>query len=210
MAGLDVLFRAALLDQSLGQFRAFAIGDHPAGDVTAEDIQDHVEVEVGPFRRTEQLGDVPAPELIGSGRQQFRLLVGRMNQLVAALARLALLFQEAIHRANRAVIVALHRATSHKQRLASDPGSVLRADAPGLFPVPPGSVHVLAKAAQRSCGGKRPHDGRGSRKRATQTAHGKRRCVPTSVASSVTAAIRIRPPGPGSGIGCPNSAATFF
>jgi hypothetical protein len=29
---LDALFLAALLDKSLGQFRAFAIGDHPAGD----------------------------------------------------------------------------------------------------------------------------------------------------------------------------------
>ena len=36
--------RATLLDQSLGQLRTLAMRDHPAGDVAAEDIQDHVEV----------------------------------------------------------------------------------------------------------------------------------------------------------------------
>jgi hypothetical protein len=53
LIGLDALFLAALLDQSLGQFRAFAISDHPAGDVTAEDIEDHVEIKVGPFNWAE-------------------------------------------------------------------------------------------------------------------------------------------------------------
>ena len=89
----DALFLAALLDQSLGQFRAFAISDHPAGDVTTEDIEDDVQIEVRPFRGTEQLGDIPAPELIGSGGHQFWLFVRRMNQLIPALAGLATLFQ---------------------------------------------------------------------------------------------------------------------
>jgi hypothetical protein len=35
LTGLDVLFLAAVLDQPLGQLRAFTISDHPAGDVTA-------------------------------------------------------------------------------------------------------------------------------------------------------------------------------
>ena len=72
--------------------------DHATGDVAAEDIEKHVEVEVRPLRRTQQLGDVPAPKLIGSRGHEFRLLVGRMSQLIAALARLAALFQQAIHR----------------------------------------------------------------------------------------------------------------
>src|SRR5208282_6544648 len=62
LAGPDVLFRAALLDQPLGQLCTLAMRNHPAGDVAAEDIEDHVEVEVGPFGRPQQLGDVPAPE----------------------------------------------------------------------------------------------------------------------------------------------------
>src|SRR5207245_9394689 len=48
------------------------------GDVAAEHIEDHVEIEVRPLRRAQQLGDVPTPELIGRGGQQLRLLIGRM------------------------------------------------------------------------------------------------------------------------------------
>jgi hypothetical protein len=34
-----------LLDELLGQFGAFPVRDHPAGDVAAEDVQDDVEIE---------------------------------------------------------------------------------------------------------------------------------------------------------------------
>src|SRR5207245_9725887 len=43
LSALDVLFRATLLDQPLGQLCAFAPGPHPAGDVAAEHIEVHVE-----------------------------------------------------------------------------------------------------------------------------------------------------------------------
>ena len=73
----------------LGQFGALPIGDHPADDIAAEDVEDDVEIEVGPLGRTPQFGNIPAPELVGTGGQQFRLLVGRMDELIAALAILA-------------------------------------------------------------------------------------------------------------------------
>src|SRR6202162_2600567 len=92
----DGLFLATLLDQSLGQFGTLAHRDHPTRDVAAEDIEDHVEIKIGPFSWSEQLGDVPAPELIGSRGQQFRLLIGRMKQLIATLAGLAALLQQAV------------------------------------------------------------------------------------------------------------------
>jgi hypothetical protein len=44
--------------------------------------------------------------LIGSGGHELGLLVGRMRQLIAALAHLAVLFEQAIRGANRAVILA--------------------------------------------------------------------------------------------------------
>ena len=69
------MFDATVLDEELGEFGAFAQGDHPAGDVTTEDIEDHVEVEVSPYRRAQKFGDVPTPELIGSGRQEFGLAI---------------------------------------------------------------------------------------------------------------------------------------
>ena len=45
-AGLDVVPGHGLGDQLLGQLGALALGDHPADDVAAEDVEDHVEVEV--------------------------------------------------------------------------------------------------------------------------------------------------------------------
>ena len=50
--------------------------------------------------------DIPAPQLIGGGGHELGLLVGRMRQLIAALANLAVLVEQAIHGANRAVILA--------------------------------------------------------------------------------------------------------
>ena len=97
LTGPDVLLRATFLDQSLGQLRAFAISDHPPGNVTAEHVEDHVEVEVGPLDGSEQLADVPTPQLIRSRGQEFRFLIRRMGQLVAALAGLPALLEQTIH-----------------------------------------------------------------------------------------------------------------
>ena len=44
LTGLYVLFLAAVLDQPLGQLGAFAISDHPAGDITTEHIKEDVQV----------------------------------------------------------------------------------------------------------------------------------------------------------------------
>ena len=46
LTGLDVLFLTTLFDQPFGQLRAFVISDHPAGDVTAENIEEDVQVEM--------------------------------------------------------------------------------------------------------------------------------------------------------------------
>jgi hypothetical protein len=67
LTGGDLMLADGLLDESPGQFGAFLVRHHPAGDVPAEDVEDDVEVEVGPFGRTEQLGDVPTPKLVGGG-----------------------------------------------------------------------------------------------------------------------------------------------
>jgi hypothetical protein len=52
LTGEDALFGATVLDEPLCQFGTFAHGNHPAGDVATEHIEDHVEVEVRPFRGT--------------------------------------------------------------------------------------------------------------------------------------------------------------
>src|SRR5713226_5446178 len=52
LTGEDALFGATVLDEPLRQFGTFAHGNHPAGDVATEHIENHVEVEVRPFRGT--------------------------------------------------------------------------------------------------------------------------------------------------------------
>ena len=84
------MFAATVLDETLRQFGTFAHGDHPAGYVATENIEDHVEVKVSPLGRSKQLGDVPTPELIGSRGQELGLAIGGMGQLVAAFARFSL------------------------------------------------------------------------------------------------------------------------
>src|SRR5450759_420604 len=56
LVAADVLLCAGLADQRLGQRRGLPGGDHPAGDVAGVDVQDHVQVEVGPLGRAVQFG----------------------------------------------------------------------------------------------------------------------------------------------------------
>ena len=55
---LDALLAASSCKEFLGKLSAFAMGDHPAHSVAAEDIEHHVKVEVSPLGWPEQLSDV--------------------------------------------------------------------------------------------------------------------------------------------------------
>src|SRR5206468_11753830 len=68
----DALAGTRLANELLGQRRALAMSHHPAHDVAAEDIEHDVQVEVGPLRGPEELGDVPTPELVGPAGQELR------------------------------------------------------------------------------------------------------------------------------------------
>ena len=57
--GLDALLQAALLDEAGGERGGFPFGEHPTDDVSAEDVEQDIEIEVGPALRSEQAGDVP-------------------------------------------------------------------------------------------------------------------------------------------------------
>src|SRR5450631_1452052 len=106
VAGGNRVLADGLLEELRGQFGTFPSRHHPAGDVAAENIQDDIQIVVRPLDRTAQLGDVPAPKLVGAGGQQLRFLVSRMNELIAALARFSLLLKDAIYGANRAEVPA--------------------------------------------------------------------------------------------------------
>src|SRR3954463_6299791 len=83
------------------------IGDAPADAPAAEDVENDVEIEVGPFRRSGQLRDIPRPDLIGAFGEQFGLGVDRVAQLVAALPNLVMVVQDAVQGADRAEVDAL-------------------------------------------------------------------------------------------------------
>ena len=104
LLGVETLFVAALADQPPGQVGAFASGQQPAHHIAAEYVEHHVQVEVRPFGRAQQLGNVPGPDLVGRGGQQLGFLVARMPQLIAPLANFLGLMQDAVHRADRAEV----------------------------------------------------------------------------------------------------------
>jgi len=104
--GCDVFLLQCLGNEELGERGGFALGNHPSDDVAAEDIEDDVQVEAGPFGRALQLGDVPTPNLAGPDRQQFGLGVDGVHALTAPLPALMAGRQKPVHRADRAVIPA--------------------------------------------------------------------------------------------------------
>jgi hypothetical protein len=101
-AGDDALLDERLAHQPLRQAGALAMRQHPAHRITAEQIENHVQIIVAPLGRPEQLGDVPGPDLVRPRGHELRLDVLRMPQLVASFADLGRSVEQAVHRANRA------------------------------------------------------------------------------------------------------------
>ena len=69
LAWLDELFGAGFFDERGGKCGGFRQRHHPADEVAAEDIEEHVEIEVRPLHRAAQFRDVPAPQLVRCGGQ---------------------------------------------------------------------------------------------------------------------------------------------
>ena len=107
LAAGDALLGAGRGDQLLGQDGGFAGGDHPADDVAAENVEDDVQVEVGPLGPPEELGDVPAPQLVRLRREQLGTRVVGMPELVAPLPDLLIRRENPVHRALRRQVAAL-------------------------------------------------------------------------------------------------------
>ena len=68
---LDQLSVAGFAGQALGQFGRLAVSYYPTHDTTAEDVDDDVEVKIGPFGGAFELGDLPRPHLIRCGGGQL-------------------------------------------------------------------------------------------------------------------------------------------
>src|ERR1044071_686240 len=91
-------------DQLLCQLRALTLGDDPAYNIAAEDVDNHIQTVVTVLERPFEEGDVPTPDLVRSSGEQLRLFVLRMTRLGAALFTHLLCAQEAIHRRSRTQI----------------------------------------------------------------------------------------------------------
>ena len=102
----DLLLSAGVGDEPLSQRCRLCRRKHPANHIPAEDIQDDVEVEVGPCHGAQEFRDVPRPHLIGGGRQEFWFLIDRMTKLVPALPDLRLFLKEAVEGPDRTVVPA--------------------------------------------------------------------------------------------------------
>ena len=85
LVGLDPLLGTRFADQVFGQSSRLALSDQPADHVAAKDVQNGVEIVVGPLDRTTELGDIPTLQLIGAGGQQLGLGIGGVSKLVASL-----------------------------------------------------------------------------------------------------------------------------
>ena len=91
LVGFNVLLATALGDEALGERGTFSVSQHPANHVAGEDVEDDVEVVVGPLDGATKLRDIPRPNLVRRFGQQLRLGVVRMASLVPALSDLAVL-----------------------------------------------------------------------------------------------------------------------
>ena len=63
--------------------------------------------------RAEKFGDVPTPDLIQAGGQQLRFLVVGMTELIAVVAKLAGLLEDAVLGADRARVGLDHRISTY-------------------------------------------------------------------------------------------------
>jgi hypothetical protein len=82
-----------------GQFH-----NHPPGNVSSIEVDEHIELIIDPFGRAHELGDIPAPQLTWRSRHQLRLLIAWVSPLVPALTNLPVSAHNAVHGPQQAEI----------------------------------------------------------------------------------------------------------
>jgi len=81
------------------------ISRHPPNDIATENIQDDIQIVVGPLDRPFELGDIPGPNLVRFGGQQLGLGVHGMRSHGPPFLNFLMGGQEAIHGSYRTQIV---------------------------------------------------------------------------------------------------------
>ena len=74
LVGFNVLLATALGDEALGERGTFSVSQHPANHVAGEDVEDDVEVVVGPLGGATKLRDIPRPNWFGASANSSGLV----------------------------------------------------------------------------------------------------------------------------------------
>ena len=104
LAGLDAVLGEAILQEVFGELGVLLGGDGPANDEAAEEVNGDVKFEARAFFGSFKVGDVPAPDLIGSGGAEFGFAIDGVAGLIAAFAHFISGTQNAIHGAGGAEV----------------------------------------------------------------------------------------------------------
>jgi hypothetical protein len=103
----DTFFFASLENEAPRQRGGLSMRQKPANNVAAVDVEDDVQVVIVPPVRTEQLRDVPGPNLVRCCGAQLGFRIVRMSKLIASFPQAATLPQNAVHRTHGALIAPL-------------------------------------------------------------------------------------------------------
>jgi hypothetical protein len=82
------MFEIGLPDEKLRRLFTLSSPEKPSDDVSAEHVEQHVEVEPLPWLRTPKPSDVPTPELAGPCGKKLWPLVGGSSTLSTTILNL--------------------------------------------------------------------------------------------------------------------------
>src|ERR1035437_2823659 len=101
------LLLAGLRNQFTGKGGKFPVGHHPSHYIAAVNVEDDIEVVVGPLYRALELRDIPTPCFVGRLREDLRLCVLGTGYLPSPFFQLTFLFEDPVHGAHRTEIALL-------------------------------------------------------------------------------------------------------
>ena len=102
----EVYYRRFANRRQVASYIGLPIGNHPAHDAAAEDVEQDIEVEGRPAFGPPEPGDIPGPGLVGARGHQLGLGVAGMTALIAPLSHRLVRGQDPVHRALGAQILA--------------------------------------------------------------------------------------------------------
>ena len=91
-------------DQFAGNLAGFLPSKGPANHIPTENVQQHIEPEILALHRPSNHRDIPRPDLLNPGRQQFRLRITGMPKLIPPFRSCAILTKDPVHGSHRSQV----------------------------------------------------------------------------------------------------------